>query len=135
MATHIQSTNATSAKEPSRLISVPMVQNFYLVWLDESIDEVNDNDCHNSIIKLRQVVNAVNTFIDIDECIDFITDTNEKVFVVISGKFSQTTISIVQYIPDVSSIYIFSKDNVPYEHLTKEWSKVCGVLCRYFLYL
>jgi hypothetical protein len=103
-----------------------MVQNFHLVWLDGSIDETND-DCCNSITKLRQVVNTVNTFINVDECIDFITDIGEKAFVVISGEFSQPIISIVQDISQVNCVYIFSKNNVQYEKWAKEWPKVAGV--------
>jgi tetratricopeptide (TPR) repeat protein len=103
-----------------------MVQNFHLVWLDESIDETND-DCRNSITKLWQVVNTVNTFVDVDECIDFITDIGEKAFVVISGEFSQPIISIVQNISQVNCVYIFSKNNVQYEKWAKEWPKVAGV--------
>jgi len=43
-----------------------MIQNFHLVWLDGNIDEVNSEDCRNSISKLRQVVNTVNTFTGVD---------------------------------------------------------------------
>jgi hypothetical protein len=57
---------------PTRLPNARMVQNFLLLWLDGSIDEKNNDDCRNSITKLRQVVNTVNTFTDADECIDFI---------------------------------------------------------------
>jgi tetratricopeptide (TPR) repeat protein len=103
-----------------------MVQNFHLVWLDGSIDEKND-DCRNSIMKLRQVVNTVNTFVDVDECIDFITDIGEKAFLVISGEFSLSIISVIQAILQVSCAYIFSENNVPYEKWAKEWPKVSGV--------
>jgi tetratricopeptide (TPR) repeat protein len=103
-----------------------MVQNFHLVWLDGSIDKTND-DCRNSIMKLRQVVNTVNMFVDADECIDFITDIKEKVFMVISGEFSLSIISIIQAIPQVNCVYIFSENNVPYEKSAKEWPKVSGV--------
>jgi hypothetical protein len=76
---------------------------------------------------LRQVVNTVNTFINVDECIDFITDIGEKTFVVISGEFSQPIVSIVQDISQVNCVYIFSNNNVQYEKWAKEWSKVAGV--------
>ncbi len=106
-----------------RLLNAQMVQNFHLIWLDESIDEVNNDDCRSSITELRQVVNTVNTFIDVDECIDFITDVKEQVFMVISGQFSRTTVPIVQDIPQISSIYIYCENNVQCE----EWPKVTGV--------
>src|SRR5271155_2540228 len=131
MATSKNSTTASSTKAPSntksqQLRNVRMVQNFHLVWLDGNINETND-DCRNSITKLRQVVNTVNTFVNVDECIDFITDINEKCFVVISGEFNPSIISIIQDIVQVSCIYIFCKNNVPHEKWAKEWPKVADV--------
>jgi hypothetical protein len=52
------------------------------------------------------LVNTVNAFIDADECIDFITDgEQEKIFMIISGTFSQIIVPIVQDISQISSIY------------------------------
>jgi tetratricopeptide (TPR) repeat protein len=104
-----------------------MVQNFHLVWLDGRIDELNDDDCRSSITKLQEVVYTVNTFVDVDECIGFITDIKEKVFMVISGEFSPSIISVIQAILQVSCVYIYSENNVPYEKWAKEWPKVSGV--------
>ena len=126
MATNTKSTMASMSTKPQRLANARMVQNFHLVWLDGSIDENND-DCRNSITKLRQVVNTVNTFIDADECIDFITDIKETAFMVISGELSQRIIPIVQDIPQVSCIYIFCENNLHYETWAKKWIKVKGV--------
>jgi tetratricopeptide (TPR) repeat protein len=103
-----------------------MVQNFHLVWLDEKIDETND-DFRNSITKLREVVHTVNTFVNVDECIDFITDIAENVFVVISGEFSENVISSIQDISQVHGVYIFYENNVPYEKQTKKSVKMNGV--------
>ncbi len=61
---------ASAYIQQRRLRNVRLVQHFQLVWLDESFDEDND-DYHNSITVLREVVNTVNTFNDVDECIDF----------------------------------------------------------------
>ncbi len=114
MATNAKSTTASSSTRPWRLLNARMIQNFHLVWLDGSIDETND-DYHKSITKLRQVVNTVYTFVNVDECIDFITDINEKCFVIISEEFSPPIISIVQDIFPLSCVYIFRKNNVPHE--------------------
>src|ERR1700761_5182171 len=87
-----------------RLINPPTVQNFRLVWLDGSIDEVNNDDCRNFITKLRQVVNTVNTFIDVDECVDFITDIERgTAFMMVSGSFCQNIVPVIQDISQVSS--------------------------------
>jgi hypothetical protein len=111
-----KSTTVDPSTRPTRLLDARMVQNFHLVWLNGNIDEVNNNDCRNSITKLRQIVNTVNTFIDLDECIDFITDyKEEKAFMVIFGEISQIILPIVQDIVQISSIYIFCKNKVQYE--------------------
>ena len=93
---------------PQRLVNAHMVQNFHLVWLDGGIDENNDDYC-NFITEFRQVVNTVNTFIDADECIDFITDIKETAFMVISGQHSERIIPVVEDIPQVTCIYIFGE--------------------------
>jgi hypothetical protein len=89
----ITTINASMEPLSTKLTRLPyarMVQNFLLLWLDGSIDEQNNDDCRNSITKLRQVVNTVNTFTDADECIDFITDIKkETIFIIVSGTFTQ----------------------------------------------
>src|ERR1700723_1926686 len=97
---------ASPCRRPPRPPNARILQNFHLVWLDESIDEVNNDDCRNSITKLRQVVNTVNTFTDVDECIDFINNIKEeKTFMISSGALGQTTVPVVHDKPQVSVIY------------------------------
>ena len=87
------STEHTSITRPP---NARMIQNFHLVWLDGNIDEDNNDDCKNTITKLRETVNTVNTFTDINECIDFITDIKEeKTFIISSGEFGQTVVPVV----------------------------------------
>jgi len=100
-----------------------IIQNFHLVWLDGNIKE-NDDDCRNFIEKLKQVVNTVNTFVDVDECIDFIsTIPEETVFMITSGALTQTTVSVIDNMTQISGIYIFGGHEAPYE----EWPKVKGI--------
>ena len=104
-----------------------IIQNFHLVWLDGNINE-NDDDCRSSIMKLRQVVNTVNTFVDADECIDFISDIEEEnTFMIISAAFGEKIIPIIHDINQVSVIFIFCRNKTHHEKWTKEWSKVKGV--------
>src|ERR1700734_577518 len=119
----------TSAEPPStRPPRRRMVQNFLLIWLDGSIAEVNNDDCRNSITKLLQVVNDVNTFTDIDECVDFITNiTQETVFMIVSGTFSQIIVPLVQDISQVSCVYIFCENKTQHENWAQQWPKVKGI--------
>jgi tetratricopeptide (TPR) repeat protein len=116
------------SRKPSGQPNARMVQNFLLIWLDSNIDETNNEDCRNSITKLRQVVNTVNTFTDPDECIDYITNImTEKTFVIVSEAFSEIIIPIVQNIPQVISVYMFCRNKARGEQWTKDWPKVKGV--------
>jgi hypothetical protein len=103
-----------------------MVQHFHLVWLDGGIHETNENH-RNSITKLQELVHTVNRFVDVDECIDFITDIGEKAFIIIFGEFGPNVISIVQDIAQVHYVYIFYENNVSHEKWVKKWPKVAGV--------
>jgi hypothetical protein len=134
MATKKKSTTTATASlgppnmRPTRLPYARMVQNFLLLWLDESIDEKNNDDCRNSITKLRQVVNTVNTFTDANECIDFITDIREEtIFIIVSGTFSTAIVPTLQDILQVSCVYILCKNKCRYEQWALQWSKVKGV--------
>jgi hypothetical protein len=113
---------------PRRPPDVGMVQNFHLIWLDVSINEVNNEDCRKSITKLRQVVNTVNTFTDADECIDYITNiTVEKTFMIVSETLSGIIIPILQDIRQVVAIYIICNNNDRPDQRAKQWPKVKGV--------
>ncbi|CAF0971145.1 unnamed protein product [Adineta steineri] len=81
--------------EGRRRINIQQAQNVLLIWLDSNIAETND-DCQNTIIKLRCIVNDINTFIDGDQCLEFIqTIVDKKVCMIISGSLGQHTVSRV----------------------------------------
>ena len=135
MATQKKSTTTATTKSMdhsstrlSRLPYVRMVQNFLLLWLDESIDEDNNDDYRISIAKLRQVVNTISTFTNVDKCIDFIDCIKEeKIFMISSGAFGQATVPLVHDKPQVSTIYIYCGDKTRHEEWASQWPKVKGV--------
>ena len=113
---------------PQRPRNDRRIQNFLLVWLDESINEDNNDDSRNTISKLREVVNTVHTFTDTGECINFITDIKtEKAFIISSGAFGQTTVPIVHDMAQVSTIYILCGNKTRHEQWVQKWPKVKGV--------
>jgi tetratricopeptide (TPR) repeat protein len=123
-----QATDTSMIPPSKRSLNARMIQNFHLVWLDEGIDKDNDEECRNSIRKLQEVVNTVNTFNNIDECMDFITNVKEtETFMIISPVFSRTIVPIVQNIAQVSSVYLFCPNKEPHELWANEWSKVKSV--------
>ncbi|CAF4866765.1 unnamed protein product [Rotaria sp. Silwood1] len=115
----------TSTKPPHRPFNSRIIQNFILIWLHSDIDEMNDNEFHNSIIELQRVVNTINTFTDIDQCTDFITDIkNEKVLMIISNEFDQNIVPLVHDLIQINSIYIFCKNKLKQKQWTQQWPKV-----------
>ena len=108
-------------------INSQMVENVLLVWLDGKIN-ANSSDCQSTIIQLRSVVNTIHTFIDGEECVDFLGDVvDEKVCMIISGSFGQNIVPLVHNMPQVDSIFIFCGNRQYHEQWTKNWSKIKGV--------
>ncbi len=117
-----------ASKRPCRPLYTRMVQNFVLVWLNENVDEDNNDDCRNTIAKLRQVINTVNTFTNVDKCLDYISNIKEeKVFMISSEVLGQTTVPLVHDKPQMSRIYIFCDNKDQHEKWTKQWPKIKGV--------
>ena len=107
--------------------NIQMVQNVLLIWLDNNIDE-NNEDYQNTINQLQHVVNTINTFTDGEECIEFINSMNdEKVCMIISDSLGQQIVPRIHNMSQVDSIFIFSSNKKQHEQWTKDWSKIKGV--------
>lgn len=109
-------------------ISATMVQNVRLIWLHNSIDK-NNEDWQQIIAQLGSIVNAVNTFTDVDKCIDFLTDMhNEKTLMIISDTLCESIISLIHDVAQLHTIVIFcSRSKTRHEQWTKNWFKVKGI--------
>ena len=80
----------------------------YLVWLGEHNDE-----CRQSITHVRQVIDTVHVFDNIDECIDFITDRpDETVYMITSETYAQQLLVVTADIPQLKSVYTFYQNNI-----------------------
>ena len=105
-----------------------IVQNFLLIWLDGTINGIHNNDYCNTITQLRQMVNTVNVFTSVDECIDFIRNTKEeKIFIISSGTLGQIAVPIIHDMAQINSIYIFCQNKTRHEEWSKQWSKVKNI--------
>jgi hypothetical protein len=113
----------------SRLRPHPrVIENFLVVWLDLNLDDIIDDDCRDTVDQLRCVVNAVDTFNDVDRCVDFLSDIkDEKAFMIISGALGQQVISYIHDIPQLHSIYVFCGSRTKHEQWAKDWPKIQGV--------
>jgi len=100
------------------------IQNFLLVWLDGS----SDGDNFESIKQLRQIVNNVNQFTDVDDCITFIDAiSDEKIFLILPGYLGQRIIPILHDKSQISTIYILCGNCKRHESWTKKWMKIKGI--------
>jgi hypothetical protein len=113
-----------------RRINIRMAQNVLLIWLDNSIDK-NNEDYQRTITQLRRVVNFVNLFTDTDQCIDFLTDTdNERVFMIISDALCEDTVPKIHDVAQLHTIFILSQNEGNHEQLVKKWSKIKGAFTK-----
>ncbi|CAF1374711.1 unnamed protein product [Adineta steineri] len=115
------------AAEGRRRISIQQMQNVLLIWLDNDIDETNA-DCQNKITKLRHVINGIITFVDIDQCFEFIeTVVDRKACMIVSGLLGQHIVSRVHNMSQIDSIFIFCDNQKHHEQWVKDWPKIKGV--------
>ncbi|CAF1263165.1 unnamed protein product [Adineta steineri] len=113
--------------EARRRINIQQVQNVLLVWLDSNIDETND-DCQNTITKLRYAINDIKTYTNVDQCLEFIqTIVDKKVCMIIPGFFGQHIVPRVHNMSQVDSIFIFCGNKKRHEQWAKDWPKIKGV--------
>ncbi|CAF0901422.1 unnamed protein product [Adineta steineri] len=103
------------------------VKNILLIWLDNNIDESNE-DCQNTILQLRHAVNDINIFTNDDECIEFIASIyDNKTCIVMPGYLGQRIIPRIHEMPQVDSIFIFCGDRERHQQWAKDWCKVKAV--------
>jgi hypothetical protein len=92
-----------------------ILQNHQLVWLNAHIDESNVF-YQNDIIQLQTIVNSMDTFIDPDQCVNYLTDiAPEKVFMIVSKTISEEMIPLIYDISQLDAIYIFSENEAKEE--------------------
>ncbi|CAF1502717.1 unnamed protein product [Adineta steineri] len=112
----------------NRRMNMQRMQNVLLIWLDNNINDNND-DCSNTIKQLKCVVSNVNTFTDGEECVEFIqTITNNKICMIVSGSLGQHIVPRVHDISEVDTIFIFCNNQEWHKQWAKEWPKIKGVV-------
>ncbi|CAF1490743.1 unnamed protein product [Adineta steineri] len=115
---------SSNAIQPRRHI----VQNYSLVWLDECMEETNE-DYQDILTQLKTITDNVNVFKRRDLCIDYLTDTQEdiKSFLVVKDTVCQQIMPLIHDIPQVYGIYILNDTKILPEELTKKWQKIKSV--------
>ncbi|CAF0898124.1 unnamed protein product [Adineta steineri] len=118
-----ETTISTDLIQPRR----PMVQNYSLIWLNEYMDETS-KDYENSLIQIQTIADNVNVFKQRDECIDFLTDTQDiESFLIVENAPAQQIMPLINDIAQLNSVYIFSNIKPVHEETTKQWRKIKSV--------
>ncbi|CAF3996694.1 unnamed protein product [Adineta steineri] len=131
MASSLRTAEQTDEASKERFdyqhVNIQRTQNVLLIWLDSSIDETNE-DCQNTIVELQHVMNAVSTYTDSDQCIEFLkTIKDHKVCMIIPGYLGEQIAPRLHDISEVDSIFIFCGNKNHHEQWAKQWSKIKGV--------
>ena len=103
-----------------------MVQNFFLVWLNDATNQ-STQWFQDSLTELRSVVNDVSTFTQQDDAIDFLTDiSGMSAFLIVTDKIGAYTLPLIHDIPHLDSIYILHHNDCQ-QQWTQQWVKMKGI--------
>ncbi|CAF3884299.1 unnamed protein product, partial [Rotaria sp. Silwood1] len=104
-----------------------ILENFIIIWLDPNTSE-SDVYSQNIISQLRCVSSWVGTFVDPDQCIDYLTEIeNEKAFIIVSDNFGQQLVPLILDIPELFALYVFCREKQIHDRWIKDHHKVKGV--------
>ncbi|CAF0975970.1 unnamed protein product [Adineta steineri] len=107
--------------------AVQQMQNVLLIWLDGNIDETND-DCQNTIKRLRCAVEDIKTYTNGDQCLEFIeTVVDKKVCMIMPGYLGHRIVLRLHNMSQLDSIFIFCGNKTLHEQWAKDWPKIKGV--------
>ncbi|CAF1152950.1 unnamed protein product [Didymodactylos carnosus] len=107
----------------------PNLESYVLLWLDGDINKTHDNI--ETLKELRQVINYIQTFDDIEQCESYIREIqNEKVLLIVSGSIGRRITSRIHDLTQFSGFYVYCQDKASNEKWAKSYSKVKGVFTR-----
>lgn len=100
------------------------IQNFLMILLDTN-NSLANVDSQNTLRQLRLSANDVYVFTQRDECVDFLTEVDDrKVFLIATSPMSQQMIHCIHDIPQLVGIYIFCNNETQNKGWNKIWNKI-----------
>ncbi|CAF1218170.1 unnamed protein product [Adineta steineri] len=104
-----------------------IVQDHLLIWLDESMDETN-KDYKHILTQIQTDADNVIVFTQRDECVDFLSDSEDiRSFLVVENTIAQQITPLINDIPQLDGVYIFSNIKPLNEEWTKNWQKIKSI--------
>ena len=108
----------------------------HIVWLETQEDkEKHVSAVEQSKAKLCRIVHSFETFLDIDEFIDYVSDISDEktILVILPLTVHETIVAYVNEFPQVNSIYVVSWSSDIVENYKSLWveqySKIKYVIC------
>ena len=103
-----------------------LLENVVVIWLDSEID-LSRHVYQHSLNQLRKIVNSIELFTYIDDCIDYLNEIkNVKVCMIVSDILGQQIVPCIQDISCLDEIYVFSTDQTTDEPWIEDYPKVKG---------
>ncbi|CAF1358437.1 unnamed protein product [Didymodactylos carnosus] len=99
-----------------------------IVLLDSDI--IQSDDCRDALTHLNSCISCVNTFVNVDQCIDYIKSRSisEKVHFIISGSYAENIINLSIFnIPQIHTVYIHCKNTAKYQYLLELCPNLDGI--------
>ncbi|CAF1242596.1 unnamed protein product [Didymodactylos carnosus] len=117
-------TNGATTASASRFCSTENLfdETYQLVWLDQNVNETEDNLSTQQ--KLRGIINHLKVFTNIDECEQYIHQglvagqDDQKVVLVVSGRFGRELIPRIHQLTLIVAVYIYCMD----KESNKQWA-------------
>jgi tetratricopeptide (TPR) repeat protein len=107
-----------------------LIEHYKIIWLDSNIHHAEVNT-KNSFDNIRNLIDSINIFINLDECIHFLdTIKNAQIFLIITASFDQQQIRLINLIEEtiqIDSVYIFSSDLSKVNHWKIDCRKLKGI--------
>ena len=126
-----QNTRPVKREMITRRVNRTTAYNVQIIWLDKNIN-INNASHLAFIDQLRRVAYTVNTFLDVDLCIDFLTDIcNENVVMIISDELSRSVVPLIHDVIHLTSISILCKNKTMHEQWIERWSKIEGIFTEF----
>jgi hypothetical protein len=103
-------TKDKSHNNQSQTTQSKMAKDFIIVWLTLNIDD-STNRKDDSVMRLRYIISGIETFTDVNKCVDFLTDrTDEKVSMIIHDYPNQNFLSLMNDIPQLYFLIMITRN-------------------------
>ncbi|UJR13245.1 hypothetical protein I4U23_000267 [Adineta vaga] len=99
------------------------LESYSLVWLNGTKSDYSDNEK-----RLRQVINHLKIFDDIDQTETYIRSVpkEDRIILLTDDQFSHDIISRIHSLPQIFSIYIYNSE-------TNDWTTEFNKVCLFFI--